>query len=306
MTTRRVVVLAGGVGGARLADGLAEVLPPEELTLVVNTGDDFEHLGLFVCPDLDTVTYLLAGLSDETRGWGLASETFRALEGVAALGGPSWFQLGDADIATHLVRSERRRRGDRLTHIARDLATARGVRHRILPMCDAPRPTRLCTREGTWLDFQDFLVRRRGEPRLSDVRSEGTTTPTPEVMAALADATLVVIAPSNPYVSIDPILGLRGVRELVEAKPTVAVSPIVGGRAVKGPLAEMLVDLGGGEASARAVAAHYGSLLDAFVLAPGDEAPPVPSLHTEIVVRNRVERARLAREVLDFAERTLG
>lgn len=302
MSRRRVVALAGGIGGARLVDGLAATLEPEELTIVVNTGDDFEHLGLFVSPDVDTVTYTLAGLADRERGWGLAGETFRALEAVAQLGGPSWFQLGDRDLGTHLVRTERRRRGDRLTDITLDHARALGVRHRILPMSDSPRATRLRTVDGDWLDFQDWLVGKRAAPRVTEVEYEGARISTPEVLQALTSADLVVIAPSNPYVSIDPILTLDGVRERVLAKPTLGLSPIVGGKAVKGPLASMLRDVGGLEPSAAAIVQHYGDLLDAIVVERGDETGiDIPTLATSTIMGDRDDRTRLAREMLDFA-----
>lgn len=307
MSPRRVVALAGGIGGARLVDGLAATLSPEELTIVVNTGDDFEHLGLFISPDVDTVMYTLAGLADRERGWGLAGETFRALESVAALGGPSWFQLGDRDLGTHLVRTDRRRRGERLTSITASIASALGVRHRILPMSDAPRATRLRTLEGEWLDFQDWLVGKRAVPRIAELVYEGARISTPEVHEAIAAADLIVIAPSNPYVSIDPILTLVGVRELLAQKPTIAVSPIVGGKAVKGPLAAMLRDVGGMEPSAAAVVQHYGDLLDAVVVETGDEAGiELPTLPTSTVMGGRDDRARLARELLDFARARVG
>lgn len=299
----RVVALVGGVGGARLAEGLAAVLPPERLTLVVNTGDDFEHLGLYVCPDLDTVTYTLAGRAHRGQGWGVAGETFRTLDVVRELGGPGWFQLGDQDLGLHIVRTDRRRRGDRLTTITRDVARAFGVEHPILPMSDAPRPTRLRTREGEWLDFQEYLVRRRGTPRLSAIESTGTTVATPEVHAALDAADVVCLAPSNPFVSIEPILGLSGVRARLARPVVVGVSPIISGRAVKGPLAEMIEDLASVPPSARAVAARYADVLDGFLVAPGDG---YTSAHTvreaDVLMPDTAARAAVARELLALAE----
>lgn len=304
---RRVVVLAGGIGGARLVDGLAAVLGPDELTIVVNTGDDFEHLGLWISPDVDTVMYTLAGLSDRVRGWGLAGETFRALEGITVLGGPDWFGLGDRDLATHLVRSDRRRRGERLTDITLGLSRALGVVHRILPMSDSPRPTLMELHDGRTLDFQRWLVAERAVSAVRRVASEGAASATPEVIEALHDADLVVLGPSNPYVSIDPILDLTGVRAIVARKPTVALSPIVAGRAVKGPLAAMLRDVSGLEPSAASVLAHYGSLIGAYVVELGDEAGvAVPVMGTRTIMSDRDDRACLAREVLDFATRTFG
>lgn len=304
----RVVALAGGIGGARLVDGLAAVLPPDELTIVVNTGDDFEHLGLFVSPDVDTVMYTLAGLSDRERGWGLAGETFRAMESVAALAGPSWFSLGDRDLGTHLVRTDRRRRGERLTDITASFATALGVRHRILPMSDSPRQTMLETHDGRVLDFQSWLVGERGQPAVRALRYEGASRATNEVSAAIDAADLVVLAPSNPYVSIDPILALDGVRARVDAKPVVALSPIVAGKAVKGPLAAMLRDVSGRAPSAASVLSHYAGLVDAYVVERGDEVDiaGVPVHATSTVMGGRDDRARLARELLDFAARTFG
>lgn len=307
MSARRVVALAGGIGGARLVEGLAAVLPPGSLTIVVNTADDFEHLGLFVSPDVDTITYTLAGLSDRARGWGLADESFRTLAMVEKLGGPTWFGLGDQDLGTHLMRTFRRAKGDRLTTITLDHAKAHGIEHRILPMSDSPRATKIETHDGRTLDFQPWLVGERAAPRVREVRFEGSRLSTPEVRQALDDADLVVLAPSNPYVSIDPILTLDGIRERVAAKPTIGVSPIVSGKAVKGPLAAMLRDVAGVEPTAAAIAAHYGPLLRAFVVEAGDEVGlELPTLATRTVMSGRDDRIRLAREVVDFAARVFG
>lgn len=303
----RVVLLSGGVGGARFLDGLSKVLGPESLTAVVNTGDDFEHLGLYIAPDLDTCMYTLAGLADEARGWGLAGETFRAHERLAALGEDAFFMLGDLDLATHLARTEKLRRGLRLTEVTAELAAGCGVAHRLLPATEEARPTRITTLERGEEPFQDWLVRHRAQGTLRAVRYAGPDEPTPEVLEALERATLVLLAPSNPYVSIDPILTLRGVRERVAEKPCVGVSPIVSGRAVKGPLAEMIRALEGVEASAGTVATHYGALLDGFVVERGDEAPSCAHvLETSIVMKDRADRARLAHEVLAFAEARFG
>ncbi len=294
----KVVALSGGVGGARMVDGLAAVLAPEDLTVVVNTGDDFTHWGLRICPDLDTVMYTLAGLSDPERGWGLQGETFRALEGVRALGGEDWFALGDRDLATHLVRTSQLSAGASLTAVTAGLCQALDVGVQILPMADEPRPTWIDTAQGT-LSFQDWLVRARGAPRVTAVRSSGTTRPTDQVLRALRDADLVVLTPSNPYVSLDPILTLAGVRETLASRPVVAVSPIVGGRAVKGPLAEMMVSMTGAPASAAAVAAHLGPLVDGWVVERGDGLGiPGPVHETATIMGDRADRARLAREVL--------
>ena len=300
----KVVALSGGVGGARFLDGLARALPEGALTAVVNTGDDFVHLGLHVSPDLDTVMYTLAGLSDEARGWGLADETFSALGLVKRYGGPHWFALGDRDLATHVLRSEALRAGESLTAVTARLCAALGVPASVLPMADGTYRTLIeTTSEGT-LPFQEWFVRRRTEPAVRAVRFDGAPIPAPAALAAIDACDLVLVGPSNPYVSIDPILSLDGLRAALSKKPVVAVSPIVAGRAIKGPLATMIRDLAGREPSAGAVAAHYRGLLRGMVVERGDEASieAVPVLGTSTVMRSRDDRAELAREVLRFAE----
>ncbi|MFI5309403.1 MAG: 2-phospho-L-lactate transferase [Polyangiales bacterium] len=299
-----VVYLSGGVGGARLLDGLARALPPAGLTAIVNVGDDFEPFGLYVCPDIDTVLYTLSGVGDQKRGWGLRAESFRALHAVQNLGGPDWFQLGDRDLGTHLVRTQWLRDGQTLTAVTHRLARALGVGPTVLPMCDEPLRSEIETASEGTLGFQDWLVRRRGQPRVARVHFRGEARPTAEVMNTLERAELVVIGPSNPYVSIDPILALPGLRAALERKRVVAVSPIVAGQAVKGPLAEMIPTLAGRAPSAGAIAAHYGGLLAGMVVEQGDEASVegLPVLGTRSVMLTRRDRARLAREVLSFAE----
>ena len=303
---RRVVALSGGVGGARLLDGLQAALPPGALTALVNTGDDFEHWGLYISPDVDTVVYTLAGLAHEARGWGLADETFHALGMVSRLGGEDWFQLGDRDLAMHLVRTRALAAGVSLSEITATLAARLGVATRVLPMADAPCRTILVTDEGE-LSFQDWLVRRRAAATVRGVRFVGSPPPSPGVLAAIAEAELVVIGPSNPYVSIDPILSLPGVRAALAERPVVAVSPIVAGRAVKGPLGEMIPSLAGRAASAAAIVAHYGSLLRGLVVERGDESDlgdvGVPVCATATVMHDRAARRALADDVLAFAER---
>lgn len=295
----RVVALTGGVGGARLVDGLARVLGPDELTVVVNTGDDLRHLGLWICPDLDTVLYTLGDHANAETGWGVRDESFRVLDRVAALGGPAWFRLGDLDLATHLIRAEALARGERLTTVALSLGAALGVRHRVLPMCDAPRPTRIRTEVGT-LDFQEWLVHRRATPPALAVELAPPPPPSPEVLAALDAADLVVIGPSNPYVSVLPILTLPGVWERAALAPVVGVSPILGGAAVKGPLAEMLRTLAGVEPSARAVAERYQGLLSTYFVHPGDawSDPTVRVVEADVLLPDVPARVRLARAVL--------
>lgn len=301
----RVVALSGGVGGARLVDGLAALLG-DALTVIVNTGDDFCHLGLWISPDLDTVMYTLAGVADAERGWGLADESWQVLNSLKRYGAPTWFHLGDRDLATHLVRTQMLAEGATLTQVTQRLCAAWGLKPTVLPMCDAPRPTEIETLEGVRLDFQTWLVDRRGLDPVRAVHLVGSPEPAPGVIEAVQAADLVVIGPSNPYVSIDPILTLPGVRAAVQARPVVAVSPIVGGKAVKGPLAGMLHTIAGREPSAAAVVDHYGGLLRAAVIAPGDQAGiDIPVLATDVVMRKVPDRVRLARAVLEFSERLL-
>jgi LPPG:FO 2-phospho-L-lactate transferase len=287
----RVVALAGGVGGAKLAHGLAAVLAPGELTVIVNTGDDEEFHGLLVCPDHDTVLYTLAGLADRERGWGLAGETWAAAGMLERLGEPAWFRLGDNDLAVHVHRTRRLRAGDRLTVVDRDIQRALGVTTPILPMADEPVRTRVLTPDG-WLAFQEYFVRFHQAPDVIEVAFAGieAASPTPEVVAALEVAEAVVLCPSNPFVSIDPILAVPGLRTLLDAARArgvrvAAVSPLVGGRALRGPADRMAASLGL-EASATGIARLYAGLIDALLVDTVDapEAPAIASLGIEPVV----------------------
>jgi LPPG:FO 2-phospho-L-lactate transferase len=299
----KVVALSGGVGGARFLDGVARALPAGALTAVVNTGDDFVHLGLTICPDLDTVMYTLAGLGDEERGWGLRGETFAAMEMMRAYGGPDWFSLGDRDLATHLLRAEALAGGATLSAVTARLCAALGIGVRVLPMADRPCRTLIDTVDAGTLPFQEWFVRRRALPAVRAVRFDGRPPPAPGVLAAIDDCDVVLIGPSNPYVSIDPILSLDGVRAAIANKRVVAVSPIVGGRAVKGPLGSMIPELTGAAATAGAVARHYGALLGGFVVERGDEGEVAGTRvrATDTIMRTRDDRLRLARETLAFA-----
>ena len=300
-----VVALAGGVGGARLVDGLDRALPAGALTVVVNTGDDFPHWGLHISPDLDTIMYTLSGLAPEERGWGIEGDTFEALAEAKRRGDEGWFQLGDRDLVTHLTRTASLARGESLTDATAALCRSLDVSRPLLPMSDAPRPTRVVTRGGETLDFQQWLVRTRASLPVSSIELGGDAAATPEVMAALDHAELVVICPSNPYVSIDPILSLDGVRDALRTKTTIAVSPILGGRAVKGPLGTMIPELTGQEPSAHAVGQHYDGLLDAFVVQDGDGfAANYRVFETNILIRRREDRVRLASELLQLATET--
>jgi LPPG:FO 2-phospho-L-lactate transferase len=303
----KVVCLAGGVGGAKLAFGLMRVLPPVDLTVVVNTGDDFTHLGLRICPDLDTVTYTLAGLDNRETGWGLTGDTSNVLDAVAKLDGPAWFRLGDRDLATHLTRTELLRQGKRLTEVTGQLTRSLGVGPSVLPMTDDPFATRVITDEGE-LEFQDYFVRRRCEPRVERILFAGAETahPTPEVIEALDAADAVIFAPSNPFVSIEPILTLPGVRESIASKPAVAVSPIVGGQAIKGPAAKMLLELGL-DVSPAGVAARYRGIIAGFVMDELDAAlvSEVEDLGVGVrtaqsIMRTDEDRQSLASECIEF------
>jgi LPPG:FO 2-phospho-L-lactate transferase len=308
----RVVELAGGVGGAKLAEGLAAHLG-EDLTVVVNTGDDLERHGLAIWPDHDTVAYTLAGLDDEVRGWGLHDETWTVMEGLASLGDDPWFRLGDRDLATHLWRTDRLRAGVRPTDVALELAAALGIAPTILPMTDARVRTEVLTDDG-WLEFQEYFVHRHQEPEVHEARFRGieAARPTPEVVAAFAAAEVIVIAPSNPVVSIGPILAVRGMTSaLAESRdrgvPVIAVSGIIGGKALKGPADRMLASLGH-ESSAVGVARLYADVATAFVLdsvdtelAPAIEALGLTTHVTDTVMGDDAGRARVAGDILRFA-----
>jgi LPPG:FO 2-phospho-L-lactate transferase len=306
-----VVELAGGVGGAKLAHGLQALLG-DRLTVVVNTGDDLERHGLLVCPDHDTVMYTLAGIDNREWGWGIAGETFAASEMLARYGEETWFRLGDRDLATHIVRTRRWRDGERMTPIALDLQAALGVRARILPMTDASVRTQVRTDEG-WLDFQTYFVGRHQEPEVHEVRLEGigSSRASAEVVAAFEGAEGIVVAPSNPFVSVAPILAVPGIRGAIDAArgrgvPVAAISGIVGGRAIKGPADRMIASLGGEAPTAVAVARRYAGWVDTFVLdeVDADLEPQIRDLGFETLVTDTMmiddaTRARLAGEVLE-------
>ncbi|WP_284734812.1 2-phospho-L-lactate transferase [Sphingosinicella terrae] len=305
----RILALAGGVGGAKLAYGLAARLDPAALTIVVNTGDDFDHLGLRICPDLDTVAYTLAGLNDRERGWGLDGESWTFLAALERLGGETWFGLGDGDLAMHVLRTCRLRT-ERLSKVISDLFARLGVAHRVVPMSDDPVRTMVLTDEGL-LAFQNYFVRRHCAPSLRAVRFEGieAAAASPEFIEALEGPELeaIVICPSNPILSIAPILGLPGIGERLRARrvPVVAVSPFVGGAALKGPAARNLRDLGF-EPTAEGLLRYYAPLIDGLVVdrsdAPG-EALDIPVFATDILIPDPVAQARLAGEVLAFTGR---
>lgn len=308
----KVVALAGGVGGAKLADGLYRVLPPEALTVVVNTADDFEHLGLYISPDVDTVCYTLASLANPETGWGRTEESWNAMESLATLGGPAWFRLGDQDLGTHLERTRRLKAGQALSDITADFCRAWGVRARVLPMSDERVSTIVESDEGD-LPFQEYFVARSCEPRVRGFRFEGANQakPAPGVLDAMREADLIVICPSNPWVSVAPILALQGIEKALKAKSVIAVTPLIGGKAVKGPAAKMYKELGI-EPSALAVAEGYRSFLSGYVLDVVDkeeveriEALGIMSWLTDTLMKTADDRQRLAQEVLDFGQQIL-
>ena len=308
----KFLALTGGVGGAKLGVGLREILGPDELAFLVNTGDDFEHLGLHVSPDLDSLMYALAGLANADTGWGRMGESWQFIETLRELGGETWFNLGDRDLAVHVQRSARLRAGAPLSVVTRELNDALGTLHPIFPMSDDPVPTIVHTTQGP-LAFQHYFVRERCAPGVTDFEFAGAAQakPLPAVLELLADPALtgIIVCPSNPYVSIDPILAVPGLRDALRASaaPVVAVSPIVAGLALKGPTAKMMAELAV-PTSATAIAAHYGDLLDGFVIDAQDagllgafRASRTAAIAAPTVMLTLSDKVRLATIVCEFA-----
>jgi LPPG:FO 2-phospho-L-lactate transferase len=303
----RVVAISGGIGGAKLALGLYRVLPADSLMVACNTGDDFEHLGMSISPDLDTVLYTLAGIANPKTGWGRADETWTFMRALEKLGGETWFQLGDADLAVHVERTRRLAAGESLSDVSSDLCTRLGVRARVVPMSDQPVRTMVHTDDGI-LPFQRYFVQNRCEPRVTGFtfHGAGDAHPSLPLWEALIGESLeaIIICPSNPYISIDPILAVPGLRGAIAdcGAPVVAVSPIIGGNAVKGPTAKMMSELGIPQ-SARAVAEHYDGMLTGFVLDDSDRGSVtyLPCMHTRILMENEADKTSLATQVLQFA-----
>ncbi|MFU8826043.1 MAG: 2-phospho-L-lactate transferase [Brevefilum sp.] len=309
----KVVALAGGVGGAKLVDGLTALLPPKDFCVIVNTGDDFDHWGLRICPDLDTVCYTLAGLANPKTGWGLRDETWTTFEAVKSLGGPDWFRLGDKDLATHLVRTQLLGEGRALSAITRELCQGWGVVHSVFPMSDDPVRTIVHTADQGALGFQHYFVKHGFHPVVEAFEFLGAdqAKPVPAALACINAADLVILSPSNPWVSIDPILSVPGYRQAMANKKVIAVSPIVGGHALKGPAAKMFTELGI-QPSASAVAAHYGEWLTGFVFDQQDQEElekierwRIIPLLTNIIMKDAQDRIRFAQEVLKFGELVL-
>lgn len=308
-----VVALAGGVGGAKLVEGLAQCLPPEQFSVIVNTGDDFEHLSLLICPDLDTVCYTLAGLANPETGWGRRDETWVVFEHLKKMDGPGWFQLGDKDLATHLTRTTRLAQGHPLSIVTSGFCSHWGINHAVYPMSDDTVRTIIHTTDGQSLGFQEYFVKLRFEPKVTSIEFSGASVSKPVVDALqkINKADLVILAPSNPFVSIDPILSVPGYLSVIKEKPVIAVSPLVGGRALKGPAAKMFQEMGI-QPSAAAVAAHYRDWLTGFVLHTSDanefekiSRSRIIPLVTDIIMNHHRDRVRLAEDVLKFGETLL-
>lgn len=305
----KVVLLAGGVGGARMAEGLARALPPGALTVIANVGDDERFYGLHVSPDIDTLLYTLSDRIDRTQGWGVRDDTVRALDVLQELGAPTWMKLGDADFGLHIWRSWQIGQGATLSEITAMAAERLGACAKILPATDDPVRTKLRTDQG-WMDFQPWFVGARCEPRVRELAFEGaeTATASPQAIKAIGDAQMIVIAPSNPFLSIAPILAVSGLRDAVEVStaPVLAVSPLIGGKAVKGPLARLIEDMNH-ETGAGGIAHCYEGLIDGMAIDQGDKADietvrarGVPVLATDILMPNPAAAERLARELLVF------
>ena len=306
-----VLALAGGVGGAKLALGLSRVLPPDDLVIVVNTGDDEEFHGLHVSPDLDTVMYTLSGLADPERGWGLSGETFRALEMLSTFGADTWFNLGDRDLATHIRRTQLLREGMSLSEVTRELCGRVGISYTVAPMTDGKVRTKVETPEGA-LAFQDYFVRLRCEPEATAVHFEGAkaAAPSPTFDDALTNARAIVFCPSNPFLSIDPILAVGDVRERVRrfSGPRVVVSPIVDGAAIRGPAAKMMRELGH-PVSSVGVARKYAGLCNHFIIDNADanqsesiEAFGMKAHVTNTIMNTTDDKETLARYVLSLLD----
>jgi len=302
MKRQPVVALAGGVGAARFLDGLVRVLPPERLFIIGNTGDDAEIHGLHVSPDLDTVTYTLAGVADPQRGWGIRGDTFRCLESLGRLGAETWFQLGDRDLATHLYRTERLRQGATLAQVTAEIVAALDIRATLVPMSDSRVRTRICTPRGE-LEFQTYFVKHRARDTVAGIRfaGAGEAQPAPGILEAIRAAEAIILCPSNPFISVGPILSIPGIRDALEKRrgALAAISPIVGGRAIKGPAAAMMKSMKMHPAAVQ-VAKLYADLASVFVLDEMDrrQAAAVEALNMRPVVTNTIMRGRRERQTL--------
>ncbi len=304
----KIVALAGGVGGAKMVDGLAQCLPPDSLKIIANTGDDFTHYGLKICPDLDTVCYTLADLANPETGWGRNAETFQVLDELTRMGEAPWFRLGDRDLATHLFRTSKLMDGIRLTQVIKGLCSAWHIEYSVFPMCDEAVSTKVITSDGRMLEFQEYFVKESCVPCVNRFLFEGIekATLTPEIEEALFECEAVILCPSNPFVSIDPILSVPRIRELISTKKVIAISPIIGGKTVKGPAAKMFLELGLSP-TPLAVADHFRGILNGFVMDNVDEGYAdeinrwgIITSTTNSIMKDKHDRKRLALEVLDL------
>ncbi|MEA5077349.1 MAG: 2-phospho-L-lactate transferase [Anaerolineaceae bacterium] len=304
---KKIVALAGGVGGAKLAWGLAQLLSEDELSIIVNIGDDFEHLGLWISPDLDTVTYTLAGLANAATGWGRMDETWRCLSELKKFGQPDWFGVGDRDLALHLTRSQLMREGKTLTESTRKITHALGIKHPILPASNERVPTLVHTKEMGVLAFQEYFVKNHCQPTMTqcEFKNIAKAKLSPESRKALEEADGIIFCPSNPWVSISPILDIENVRQIIGQKPSLAVSPIIGGKTIKGPAAKMYAEMGI-EPSALAVARHYQGLIRGMVIDVIDkgqvheiERCGIIPFVTNTIMSDNPSRQKLAEECLD-------
>jgi LPPG:FO 2-phospho-L-lactate transferase len=306
----KITALAGGVGGAKLSQGLSEVLPVDDLTIIVNTGDDFTFYGLYICPDLDTVSYTLAGMANPKTGWGVIDETFNTFEMLKDNHSPDWFMLGDKDLATHMERTRMLDEGRSLTEVSLHFNEIWNIKHPILPMCDQPVPTMVETVEEGWLSFQEYFVKYHFQPQVKQFvfKDIDKSRPDPAVLSALREADAVVICPSNPFVSIAPILAVPGIRETLNDKFVLAVSPIIGGKAVKGPLGKIFEEKGI-QPSPLSIVQQYADFLDCIYLDSQDESygeeikqSGIIFEATDIMMPDLENRTRLAQDIIKFIE----
>lgn len=306
----KITALAGGVGGAKLADGLAQVLKPEELKIIVNIGDDFMHLGLKICPDLDTVCYTLAGMANPITGWGRADESFRVLSAITKLEGEDWFLIGDLDLSTHILRSFYLSQGQKLSNITQHFCELWGIKSIIFPASDDCIPTIVITTDGIELPFQEYFVHQKCQPAVSGFKFNNVENAKPAsgVLESIEEADIVVICPSNPWVSIYPILSIPGIKGAISRKTTIAVSPIIGGTTIKGPAAKMYTELGI-KPSALAVAESYRGIIKGLVIDEMDinlksqiNDRGIITFVTNIIMKDRLDRVRLAKEIVDFCD----
>jgi LPPG:FO 2-phospho-L-lactate transferase len=309
----KIVALAGGVGGAKLVDGLSRANTDLDLTIIVNTGDDFNHLGMRICPDIDTICYTLAGIANPETGWGRNNEEWNFIAELKVLGGDDWFRIGDKDLATHIERTRRLKEGQPLHKIIHDFCRSWNIVHSVLPMSNQPVATIVCTIEHGELSFQDYFVRKKCEPAMKSIRFEGidNATPAPGVLESINRADVIVICPSNPWVSIDPILSIPNIIPCLFKKPILAISPIVQGKSIKGPAAKMYSELGI-QPSAYSVALHYKDLISSIVIDDQDillsedivQLGIIP-FNTNIIMRTVEERQKLGQDVLNYIDRII-